>query len=169
MSKGNRKRRRLRGVLPEPATCTATTSAGNPCRAAPVTGATVCWHHGGAAPQVRRKAEERIAAAADPAAAKLVELMSSRKVPYSVQLAAAKDLLDRAGIGTKERAITVELKKWEQDIDGLVIDLPADSYDDVVDAAVVEPEALPSPPSFPHDNVHPLRGPAGGSSPGFGG
>jgi len=152
MSTGNRKRRRLRGALPEPATCTATTSAGNPCRSAPVTGARVCWHHGGAAPQVKRKAEERIAAAADPAAAKLVELMSSKKVPYPVQLAAAKDLLDRAGIG-QEQAVTLTLKKWEQNIEGLIVDLPASSYDDVVDGEVVEPDPLPAAP--PHDGPYP--------------
>ncbi len=155
MSNGNRKRRRLRGDLPEPATCTATTSAGNPCRSAPVTGARVCWHHGGAAPQVKRKAEERIAAAADPAAAKLVELMSSKKVPYSVQLAAAKDLLDRAGIG-RERGVTVTLKKWEEGIDGLIVDLPPGNRyddDDVVDGEVVEPDPLPAAP--PHDGPYP--------------
>ncbi|MBK9156703.1 MAG: hypothetical protein IPM11_01005 [Micropruina sp.] len=41
--------------------CTAMTSKGKPCRLAPITGGTVCRTHGGSAPQVRRKADERIA------------------------------------------------------------------------------------------------------------
>jgi hypothetical protein len=41
--------------------CTAHTSKGKPCRKAPVLGADVCTSHGGAAPQVRAKAAERVA------------------------------------------------------------------------------------------------------------
>lgn len=41
--------------------CTANTKAGRPCRSAPVRGASVCWKHGGAAPQVRRAAARRVA------------------------------------------------------------------------------------------------------------
>lgn len=42
--------------------CRATSSrTGKPCRNHPVNGATVCMAHGGAAPQVRRKAAERVA------------------------------------------------------------------------------------------------------------
>ena len=40
--------------------CTGTTSRG-PCRKAPVRGAPVCTSHGGSAPQVKAKAQERIA------------------------------------------------------------------------------------------------------------
>src|SRR5688572_3641052 len=42
--------------------CTGTTDRG-PCRKAPVKGATVCTSHGGAAPQVRAKAAQRVAEA----------------------------------------------------------------------------------------------------------
>jgi hypothetical protein len=41
--------------------CKATTTKGKPCRKAPVLGADVCTSHGGAAPQVRAKAAERVA------------------------------------------------------------------------------------------------------------
>ena len=47
---------------PEIPRCTAKTSAGNPCKQRPIRGGTVCATHGGSAPQVRRKAEERLAA-----------------------------------------------------------------------------------------------------------
>lgn len=40
--------------------CSATTTAGNPCRRWAIAGGTVCPKHGGAAPQVRQKAAERV-------------------------------------------------------------------------------------------------------------
>ncbi|QYB02735.1 hypothetical protein I1A62_37000 [Rhodococcus sp. USK10] len=60
-------------------------------------GQNICKNHGGAAPQARRKAAERILLAQDLAAAKLVELMNDPKVPPGVQRMAAADLLDRGG------------------------------------------------------------------------
>ncbi|RZL78262.1 MAG: hypothetical protein EOP32_22330 [Rhodococcus sp. (in: high G+C Gram-positive bacteria)] len=60
-------------------------------------GQNVCKNHGGAAPQARRKAAERILLAQDLAAAKLVELMNDPNVPPGVQRMAAADLLDRGG------------------------------------------------------------------------
>lgn len=41
--------------------CSAHTSSGRPCRNWAIQGATVCRMHGGSAPQVRRKAAERLA------------------------------------------------------------------------------------------------------------
>ena len=40
--------------------CAAKTSSGHPCRQRPIRGGTVCYTHGGSAPQVRRKADERL-------------------------------------------------------------------------------------------------------------
>ncbi|WP_426566397.1 HGGxSTG domain-containing protein [Angustibacter sp. McL0619] len=40
--------------------CTAHTRTGRPCKARPVTGATVCRMHGGSAPQVRAAAQRRL-------------------------------------------------------------------------------------------------------------
>lgn len=51
--------------------------------------------HGGGSPLVQAKAKQRIMEAADPAAAKMVELMES--LDERISLAAARDLLDRAG------------------------------------------------------------------------
>ena len=39
--------------------CTGQTKAGNPCKSPAIHGGTVCWKHGGAAPQVRAKSEIR--------------------------------------------------------------------------------------------------------------
>lgn len=96
--------------------CSARRSNGDPCKRRPMNGGSVCATHGGRAPQVRRRAEERIREAADPAAAKLVELISNKKVPYPVQLAAARDLLDRAGIGKTQPVLQVEVMPWQQDL-----------------------------------------------------
>jgi hypothetical protein len=85
-------------------------------------GQEVCRMHGGATKTARARAQERIAEASDPAAKKLVDLMRDKKVPYSVQLAAAKDLLDRAGIGT-EQAVTIEVKKWEAEFESMLVDV----------------------------------------------
>jgi hypothetical protein len=52
--------------------------------------------HGGSAPQVRQKAAERIAMAADSAVDVLVRLMHKAR-SESVRRQAASDLLDRAG------------------------------------------------------------------------
>jgi hypothetical protein len=45
------------------AACTATTTAGHPCRKAAIAGGTVCATHGGTAPQVRNAAAIRVAVA----------------------------------------------------------------------------------------------------------
>lgn len=46
--------------------CKAKTRRGKPCGGKPIVGGTVCRMHGGAAPQVKRKAEERLADLIDP-------------------------------------------------------------------------------------------------------
>lgn len=123
MSTGNRKRRRAAGLLPEPQKCVARNRRGDPCRLPPVKGAAVCHKHGGSAPQVKRKAAERIANASDVAAVKLVQLIQDPSVPYAIQLAAAKDLLDRAEVTGKAK-VELEVKPWEELLSGIVADVP---------------------------------------------
>ncbi|PWT80805.1 MAG: hypothetical protein C5B58_10950 [Acidobacteria bacterium] len=76
--------------------CTAHKSNGQPCNASALAGTNVCHVHGGFAPQVKRKARERLLEAADPAAARLVWLLTHGET-HAVQRAAATDILDRAG------------------------------------------------------------------------
>jgi len=115
--------------------CVAHRKNGDRCKLAAIRGGTVCAKHGGSAPQVRAKAQLRIMEAADPAAAKLVQLMQDKKVPPAVQLAAAKDLLDRAGI-TSTRALELTVTaRYEQVLPTLVVDIE--------DAEVVEEEPGP--------------------------
>lgn len=56
----------------DPQKCTGHTSAGRPCRNRPIRGGSVCSTHGGSAPQVKAKAEERqLQAGADASLRKL--------------------------------------------------------------------------------------------------
>lgn len=76
--------------------CTATNRQGKRCGKWPIPGGTVCRMHGGGAPQVKRKAEERLRELIDPAITRLAELVAQKEFP-SVAIAAVKDVLDRNG------------------------------------------------------------------------
>jgi hypothetical protein len=80
--------------------CTATNRAGQQCGKAAIRGANVCRSHGGAAPQVKRRAEERLASLVAPAIAELGRLLGSKSP--SVVLGAVKDILDRNGFKPKD-------------------------------------------------------------------
>src|SRR5437762_3216198 len=76
--------------------CNATRPNGSRCKREAEDGAVVCDQHGGAAPQVRRRAAERLIMTADQAAQMLVRMMEDTVVPFGVR--AKIDLLDRAGL-----------------------------------------------------------------------
>lgn len=126
-------------------TCKVTKKNGEPCKGLAMLGQDVCRSHGGASPQARAKAQERINAAADSAAGHLIKWMNDPKVPFPTRLAAAKDLLDRAQIGTdKKVGFEITQKPFEIALAGILIDVSAD--DDIVEAEVVE-DSLPALPS----------------------
>ena len=58
----------------------------------------MCDLHGGAAPQVRRGAAERLIMTADQVAQLLVRMMEDTEVPFGVRAKIAQDLLDRASL-----------------------------------------------------------------------
>jgi hypothetical protein len=81
------------------ARCRAHSSrTGKRCKRDAIRGGTVCRTHGGAAPQVKAKAQERLAALVDPALGRLLELIAQKK-HLPTALGAVKDALDRNGIG----------------------------------------------------------------------
>lgn len=88
--------------------CTAHKTNGQPCKQWAIHGARVCRSHGGAAPQVKRAAEERIRALVNPALDLITDYLEppevdeegallGQDVPPNVRLMAARDILDRAG------------------------------------------------------------------------
>lgn len=77
--------------------CRGHNRQGGPCGSQPVPGAAVCHYHGGAAPQVKRKAALRLAALVDPAIATLGREMARAEKSADRQRA-ANSILDRAGI-----------------------------------------------------------------------
>ncbi|WP_418058472.1 hypothetical protein [Pimelobacter simplex] len=144
MSKGNRKRRKAAGLLPTRERCVARNRFGERCKRYPIEGGVVCPSHGGAAPQVRAKALERLALAQDDAASLLIRFAHDDKVPYPVRLAAVKDILDRGGIGTKQE-LEVTLRPWEEAIEvgGILVD--TDDEPDFIEGEVVG-EEIEAPP-----------------------
>src|SRR5215217_1927828 len=84
--------------------CTATKRDGNPCGAWSLAGATVCLKHGGHLPNVKTAIEERKAAArlklidSSGDAADTIAYLMQFATQENVRLAAAKEVLDRAGI-----------------------------------------------------------------------
>src|SRR5215472_12033511 len=99
------------------ARCTARRSNGTPCRAPAIRGGTVCQAHGGSAPQVQAKARIRIMMAADVVAARLITIATSKRTKHADAIAAARDLLNRAGIAP-EREQTPQRSEgtvlWEE-------------------------------------------------------
>jgi hypothetical protein len=101
--------------------CTAHRKNGDQCKNAARHGTNVCDFHGAKAPQVKRKARQRIEEAADRMACELLKMATDDHVADSVKLAAIRDALDRAGLGANS-AVEVEvgpLKPWEQIMSGL--------------------------------------------------
>lgn len=141
MSKGNRKRRKAAGLLPTREKCVARNRFGERCKKYPIEGGIVCASHGGSAPQVRRKAQERLAMAMDDAAALLIRFAHDPDVPPNVRLAAVRDILDRGGIGTKQE-LEVVLKPWEVAVEGILVDDGKEDRD-VIDGEVVEVREIP--------------------------
>jgi hypothetical protein len=72
-------------------------STGERCGNPAIPGAVVCRYHGGAAPQVRAKAQLRLVELIDPAIATLAREMTTAKNSGDRQRA-ANSLLDRAGV-----------------------------------------------------------------------
>lgn len=88
--------------------CTATSKqTGNRCRRYREPGATVCRVHGGAAPQVRKKAALRLLELVDPAVAVLAREMVNADRSSDRQ-SAANSILDRAGVARKTETVAVD-------------------------------------------------------------
>lgn len=85
-----------------PRVCQKHRTNGDPCRAYAIKGADYCDAHGGRTPGGKAAAQKRLLAAADSAAAVLVEIATDPKVSASDRRQAARDLLDRAGLSPRQ-------------------------------------------------------------------
>jgi hypothetical protein len=154
-------------LLPETIVrCNGTRSNGDRCKREAEDGAVVCDQHGGAAPQVRRRAAERLVMTADQAAQMLVRMMEDTEVPFGVRAKIAQDLLDRAGlIATQVHQIIPTTEdpimrffedafgdpnNWEENpaqpaIEERVLDRPdPGEREEIAEAQIVEPEGEPA-------------------------
>jgi hypothetical protein len=75
---------------------------GGRCKREAEADSVVCRLHGGAAPQVRKRAAERLIMSADHASQKLLEWLDDPEVPYRVRAEIARDMLDRAGLAAAQ-------------------------------------------------------------------
>ena len=78
--------------------CNGTLQSGKRCRREAIEGSVVCEIHGGLAPQVRRRAAERVLLTADEAIQVIKSFINDPTVPAGVRLKAAQDIADRAGL-----------------------------------------------------------------------
>jgi hypothetical protein len=79
--------------------------------------------HGAAAPQVQRKAKERLLEKVPAMLKMLHQLASDETVPPAVRLAAIRDWLDRAGINAKTE-IEISVGGWQDVILGITSEVP---------------------------------------------
>lgn len=109
------------GRRPDPnRVCTARKTNGEPCTRIAIAGGNVCPAHGGKSPMIRAKARARIEAAADRMAKRVLKIAEDDDAPPAVQLAAAKDALDRAGLSAKTAVeVSVDPKPFEQLLSGM--------------------------------------------------
>lgn len=106
-------------------TCTAKNRQGNRCARRPIPGGTVCRMHGGAAPQVRRRANLRLLELVDPAIATLAREMTAADKSADRQRA-ANSILDRSGLG---RTSKVEVDDAKQLLFDRIMALREDTQD----------------------------------------
>lgn len=100
--------------------CKATVrSTGERCKRAAIKGGAVCTSHGGAAPQVKKAAKDRLLGLIDPAIDQLTKLLNRDDVDDGVRLRAITSLLDRVGYGPGS-SITVANTRFDDLLSELV-------------------------------------------------
>ena len=113
--------------------CTAhSKNTGKRCGSHAIKGGNVCRMHGGDAPQVKRKAAERLAEARDEALALLVKQIKAGEVEPSVALQAVVKLTEttetlEGRVARREERVNVEQSELDREIERLLEGLAAGS------------------------------------------
>lgn len=126
--------------------CKGTRPNGEQCKREAEPGSVVCDQHDGAAPQVRRRAAERVMMTTDLAAVTLIELITDTSVPYGVRLKAMQDVLDRGGLQAKQ---VIEIgPKADDPVESLfkaLLDSPDGLAAPVIAGELSAPASVPDP------------------------
>lgn len=125
--------------------CRATArSTGKRCTRPAIPGGTVCRYHGGAAPQVQKKAALRLLELVDPAVATLARVMASPTAKDADKIRAAENVLDRAGVPRRIETTDVEVAKalLIERLLALRDTIPAEAAHQIVTGSVVEPDPI---------------------------
>jgi hypothetical protein len=93
--------------------CGARTKSGKPCPTPPIKGGTRCRMHGGAAPQVKKAARERLMELREPALVALGKVLRDPKADDATKVRAAVAILDRTGLGPNVKVEVEQLKPWQ--------------------------------------------------------
>jgi hypothetical protein len=101
-------------------------------------GSNVCRMHGGSAPQVLRRAQQRLNESSDIAVQRVLAIMQDESVPAAVRLSAAKLILDGAAVA--EQRVADLPRPWEVLLEDSIVDVDWSEVggEDIVDADLVE-------------------------------
>lgn len=100
--------------------CSAHKKDGTQCKNRPIRGGTTCMKHGGAAKQVRTKANERLLEMVMPALTKLRKIILSPKTSDADAIRAVREVLNRTGF-TERFALTIEPdNKWDNILEDVI-------------------------------------------------
>jgi hypothetical protein len=133
--------------IPEHRRCRGHKKTGARCQRPAMLGGTVCRHHGGAAPHVKRAARARLENASLQLAKELLGMATDPTLDPAIKLRALTAALDRAGIGaTTALDVSLELKPYEKLFERIERSAGAPPPPDA--PAVVDGEVVPGAADF---------------------
>lgn len=92
------------------------------CRKAPMAGGLRCRLHGGASPQAKRTARQRLDALREPAIVELGRILRSPDADDATKVRAAIAVLDRTGLGPSSHIEVDTLKPWQEALQRMASD-----------------------------------------------
>jgi ribosomal protein L12E/L44/L45/RPP1/RPP2 len=100
--------------------CSAKRTNGLPCKNAPIRGGATCYRHGGAAPQVREKANQRLLEIVMPSLARLRKIVLDPTTSDTDALRAIREVLNRTGFTERFALEVAPNDKWMELVNSAV-------------------------------------------------